>query len=119
MANPVWQNAMVHIRAWLCDQYSRTSIPVLVIGVLTLVVASANYWMQRTAYNRPELAASKGTMRLDLNPKHAELHCGDPLEAEFVATQPRQLTLDASRPRPCSPHPVQVSSRRLSPTSRR
>lgn len=60
-----------HVWHWLRQQYDRTSIPVLIVGVLTLSVSIANYWIQKNAYDRPELAAQTGQMRLDLNPKQA------------------------------------------------
>jgi hypothetical protein len=63
-----------HFRAWVKDQYTRTSLPVLVVGILTLTVAVANYCLQKNAYNRPELAASGGTIYLERDPITAELN---------------------------------------------
>jgi hypothetical protein len=57
-----------HVVAWLKDQYARTSIPVLVVAALTLTVSIATYWLQKSAYNRPELAASGGTIHVDSDP---------------------------------------------------
>jgi hypothetical protein len=47
---------------------------VLVVGILTLTVAVANYCLQKNAYNRPELAASGGTIYLERDPITAELN---------------------------------------------
>jgi hypothetical protein len=62
-----------HFRAWVKDQYSRTSLPVLIVGILTLTVAIANYCLQKSA-NRPELASTGGDINLaQVHPKIAEL----------------------------------------------
>ena len=63
-----------YIRTWLREQYGRTSIPVLVVGILTLIVSVANYSIQRSSYNKPELAPAGAMMHFDLSPKIAELH---------------------------------------------
>jgi hypothetical protein len=74
-ARPSWPRRLrSHVTAWVCAQYGRTSIPVLTVAVLTLLVGIANYCLQRSAYNRPELAASGGTINLAADPIMQELN---------------------------------------------